>query len=118
MRLAILARHAESTFGAGGCLNGDPAVANSLTPEGDAQAHRLGELIAADPIELAVVTSFERVRRTAEIALAGRDVPIVVVPELDEITFGDWEGRPAPEYLEWAWASGSGVECPGGGESR
>jgi len=115
---AILARHAESSLGARGILNGHPAAANPLSETGKAQARRLGELLAGDRIDLAVVTSFTRTRQTAELALAGRDVPFLAVPELDEIAYGQWEGRPAPEYLEWARASGSALECPGGGESR
>jgi broad specificity phosphatase PhoE len=64
-----------------------------------------------------VVTELERTRRTAELALAGRGIPIVVVADLNDPLAGDFEGRPLTEYRAWAWTHGSADEPPGG-ESR
>ena len=75
MELAILARHAESEFSVRGAMNGDPATACPLTDEGRDQAHRLGEALRDDRIDFAVVTEFARTVETADLALAGRDVP-------------------------------------------
>lgn len=118
METVILARHAESVFGAAGRVNGDAAVPSPLTPEGEEQAWRLGETLRDVPIDLCVVTEFERTVKTADIALADRDVPRLVVPELNEISFGKWEAAPFEEYGGWAWTHGPEDECPGGGESR
>jgi broad specificity phosphatase PhoE len=118
MELAILARHGESSLGAKGLVNGDPRVENGLTPTGQEQARRLGEALAAARIDLGVTSEFPRTRETLELALAGREVPTLVLPELNEIGFGRWEGAPAEGYLEWAWATGPEEPCPGGGETR
>ncbi len=118
MRRAILVRHGESLLGSEGRLNGVPSLTNPLTPAGEAQARRLGEAVASVPINLCVTSELERVRQTADLALAGRDVPRLVLPELNEIDFGRWEGRPFREYREWAWSHGPEEPCPGGGESR
>ena len=118
MELAILARHGESALGARGLVNGDPRVANGLTPAGREQARRLGEALAEVRIDLAVTSELPRTRETLELALAGRDMPTLVLPDLNEIGFGRWEGAPAEGYLEWAWVSGPQEPCPGGGETR
>jgi alpha-ribazole phosphatase len=118
LRAAILVRHAESEFSVRAAVSSDPAVACPLTPRGEEQARALGQALAHEPVDVCVVTEFERTRRTAELALAGRDVPIVVVPELNDPRAGGFEGGPLDEFRAWAWAHGSADEPPGGGESR
>ena len=114
----VLVRHGESEFSARAACNGDPTVAGSLTEAGRRQAEALGMLLADDDLDLCATTEFPRTRETAEIALAGRDVPRVVVPELNDIRFGRFEGGLLDEYRKWAHSAGPGDECPGGGESR
>ena len=119
METVVLARHAESEFSVRGACNGDPAASGGgLTEAGREQARALGELLADDPVELAVVTEFARTRETAEVALEGRGVPLLVVPELNDIRFGSFEGRLLSDYRGWSSAAGPAEECPGGGESR
>ena len=74
--------------------------------------------MAHEPIQLGAATRLRRTQETLELALGGRDVERVVVPGLDEIAFGAYEGGPLAEYRTWAWASEPDVLCPGGGESR
>jgi len=115
----ILARHAESEFSVLGLVSGDPAVAGGgLTPAGREQARELGRALAAEPIDLAVTSEFLRARETASIALEGRDVPRLVLPELNDIRFGRYEGGLLTDYREWARRAGPSDDCPGGGESR
>jgi broad specificity phosphatase PhoE len=59
-----------------------------------------------------------RTQETLELALGDRAVERVVVPALDEIGFGSFEGGPLAAYREWAWSHPPAAECPGGGESR
>ena len=114
----ILARHGESEFSVRGDTNGDPAVAVALTATGVDQARRLGRLLARTPLDLCVTSEFGRVRQTADLALEGRDVPRLVLPELNDVRFGSFEGMPLDDYRAWAVANGPTVEAPGGGESR
>jgi 2,3-bisphosphoglycerate-dependent phosphoglycerate mutase len=118
MQRVLLTRHAESEFSVRGLTNGDPSVACGLTVEGRAQAQRLGELLADAPLDLCVTSEFERTRETAEIVLAGRSVPRLVLPALNDIRFGEFEGKPLADYRAWAHAHGPGEPAPGGGESR
>jgi broad specificity phosphatase PhoE len=115
---AILARHAESEYSVRAAVSGDPAVAVRLTAEGRRQARRLGEALRDEPVELCVVSEFARVAETADLALAGRDVPRLVVPELNDPRAGAFEGGPLEEYRAWAHSHASADEPPGGGESR
>jgi broad specificity phosphatase PhoE len=114
----ILARHGESEFSVAGTVNGDPAVACALTGTGIEQARRLGEKLADLEIDLCVTSEFERVRQTADLALAGRDVPRLVLPELNDVRFGSFEGGALADYRAWAAGNEPTVEAPEGGESR
>ena len=117
LETAILARHGESERSAAGLVSGDPAEPRGLTDVGREQARQLGELLADEPIELCVTSEFLRVRETADLALSGRDVPRLVVPELNDVRFGEFESRPFDEYRGWAGARDP-TEAPPGGESR
>jgi broad specificity phosphatase PhoE len=118
VELAVLARHGESAYSVRAAVNGDPRISVPLTREGELQARRLGELLADEPIDLCVASEFERCRRTAELALTGRSVPLVVMPELNDPRAGDFEGSDLETYRAWAHAHGPLAEPPGGGESR
>ena len=118
MERVILARHAESEFSVRGACNGDPSVAGGLTARGREQARALGELLGDDELDLCVVSEFSRAQETAALALEGREVPLLVVPELNDIRVGQFEGGLLADYRRWAHAHGPSDECPGGGESR
>jgi broad specificity phosphatase PhoE len=114
----ILARHGESELSVVGTVNGDPSVACALTRAGEDQARRLGDQLAGVELDLCVTSEFERAQQTADLALAGRDVPRLVLPELNDVRFGHFEGGTLGAYREWAAANEPIVEAPGGGESR
>jgi broad specificity phosphatase PhoE len=118
MEQVILARHGESELSLAGTVNGDPGVACPLTPAGEEQARQLGERLRKIELDLCVTSEFERVRQTADIALADRDVPRLVLPELNDVRFGQFEGGTLADYRVWAGKNAPTVEAPGGGESR
>lgn len=118
MRRTILARHAESELSVVGRTNGDPAISVALTAAGREQARRLGHLLADEPIDLCATSEFERARETADLALEGRDTPRLVVPELNDIRFGRFEGGELGDYRAWARTHGPEEPAPGKGESR
>jgi probable phosphoglycerate mutase len=115
---AILVRHAESEANALGIVNGDPSIPYGLDAAGRGQAFELGSSLAADPIDGCVVTEFLRTHQTADIALAGRDVPRQVLPELNDPVFGILEGQPLAEARAWLIDHGPTAHPDGGGESR
>jgi broad specificity phosphatase PhoE len=109
-------RHGESVFSARQLVNGDVGV------PGRSRARRGGGARARardrrDPIDLCVTSEFERTRQTADLALEARDVPRLVVPELNDPRYGRFEGGALEEYRSWA-SRGVARRVPGGGESR
>lgn len=111
----MLARHAESRLSVLDRLNGDPSAEVVLTEVGRDEARDLGREVGA--VDLVAHTAFGRTRETAE--LAWPDAPLLVVPELNEIAFGRFEGTHWDEgYRDWVLTSGPDEPSPGGGESR
>ena len=118
MRRAFFARHGESEYSVRELLNGDVTVSVGLTEAGREQACRLGTVLRAEPLELCVTSALERTRLTADLALVEREVPRLVVPELNDPLYGPYEGRGLADYRAWA-GNASSDEVPGeGGESR
>src|SRR4029079_17677333 len=114
MRLFVFTRHAESTLNVAGRLGSDPSGPVGLTHRGREQARQLGRQLANLTIDLAVVTRFVRTRETLELALQGRDVPLLVEPDLDEIRAGDLDGQPMSIYWAWKDQHGHGERFPHG----
>jgi broad specificity phosphatase PhoE len=117
METIFLARHALAASNDAG-LASYAAPGEGLTPQGVEQAKRLGELLAGEEIALGVATELRRTQETLELALAGRNVPRVVVSELNEIHFGTFDGGLLSAYREWAGSEAATLAAPGGGESR
>ena len=114
MRLFVVARHAQSELNVSGRVNGDPSRPVHLTEQGREEARQLGIQIAAMPLEVCIHTRFGRTRETAEIAVAGREIPFLTEPLLDDVNVGDLDGRPLDEYRTWKRAHTRSDRFPGG----
>ena len=112
--LFVIARHAESVLNLERRVNGDPSRRVDLTERGREESRQLGTQVANLPLDVCVHTRFTRTRETAEIALAGRDVPFAVEPLLDDIDVGDFDGAPLEEYRAWKHDHPRHVPFPGG----
>ena len=76
--------------------NGQKYIGNTdlpLGPEGEEQALRLRSALERWSIESAYCSDLLRCRRTAEIVLANRSVPMIARPDLRETAMGAWEGH-------------------------
>jgi probable phosphoglycerate mutase len=118
MERVLLVRHGESEYSVRGATNGDASVAVGLTETGREQARRLGELVAAERLELCATSGMPRAAETAALALADRQVPRLVLVALNDIRVGSFEGGPLVDYLAWARSHGPEDPAPGGGETR
>jgi probable phosphoglycerate mutase len=112
--LIVLVRHAHSALNLERRVNGDPSVPVPLTEEGREQARLLGVQLAGLDLDLCVCTRFPRTRKTAELALAGRDVPLEVEPLLDDIDVGELEGASLDRYRQVKRELGRASPFPGG----
>jgi broad specificity phosphatase PhoE len=105
----VLARDGETGTSAHRLVGGDAPLS--------AQGRELGRQLSSLPIDVCLTSAARRTRETARVALAHRDVPCEILPELAEITFGSFSGRPLGEYRDWIAAHPPSA-APGGGESR
>ena len=109
----VLARHGETATTAGGIVGGDAP----LSARGREQAAALGRGLAGLPFDACLMSGAVRVRETAAIALARRDIPCSIDERLGDIEFGAFERRPLEDYRDWIVAHDPS-EAPPGGESR
>jgi broad specificity phosphatase PhoE len=114
MRMIVIARHAHSTLNEQERVNGDPSVDVPLTERGTEEARLLGLQLANVPLDACVHTSFGRTRRTAELALAGREIPYIEEPLLNDIDVGELDGEPLQAYRDYKRAHGRDGPFPGG----
>jgi broad specificity phosphatase PhoE len=114
MRLFVLARHGESMLNLERRVNGDPTQAVDLTERGRFEAAQLGQQLAGLRLDLCLHTRFPRTARTAEIALAGRDVSLEVEPLFDDIDVGELEGARIEDYRAWKHGHARSDAFPGG----
>lgn len=117
METLLLARHGfavSNRDGTASCTR----PGEGLTQEGVEQARVLGTALVDEPVDLGVASELARTRETLELAVGGRAVARIVVPELNEIDFGSFDGGPLVEYRAWAATHSPDLRAPGGGESR
>jgi broad specificity phosphatase PhoE len=98
MRIFLAARHGQSLFNVDQIVNGDPALDRGLSDQGIEEAERLAGQLAALPLDLVAASPFPRALQTANIALAGRDVPHLVDEELGDVRIGELEGKTLDDY--------------------
>jgi len=111
----LLARHGQTVWNAGRRFQGGSDV--GLSDLGRAQAEALGRAVRGYRVAAAYVSPLKRALETAEIALAGTGIPLVPLPELRELSLGEWEGftvgeiraRDGDPYLAWLRAP---HDCP------
>ena len=114
MRLFLACRHGQSLFNVDGVVNGDPALDRGLSEQGIEEAERLAGQLAGLPLELVAVSPFPRALQTANIALAGREVPHLVDEELGDVRIGDLEGSSLDTYRQTPAHANRKERFPGG----
>jgi broad specificity phosphatase PhoE len=114
VRIFLLARHGQSLFNVDGVVNGDPLRDRGLSERGIDEARRLAGQIAPIGLDVLVVSPFPRALQTANIALAGRDVPHVVDDDLGDVRLGELEGWTVADYRAFKSASDRDDPFPGG----
>jgi alpha-ribazole phosphatase/probable phosphoglycerate mutase len=91
-------RHGQTTWNADGNRYAG-ATDVPLTETGIAQARKGAELIRDLNFDAVYCSGLSRALETAKLALDGRDIPIVRDPRLNEMNYGNWEGKTHAEIL-------------------
>ncbi len=89
MRLYIV-RHGETPWNTQLRLQGQTDI--PLNENGRALARETARALMDVPFDLALTSPLSRARETAELLLAGRDIPIIDEERIREISFGTLEG--------------------------
>ncbi len=109
--VVYMARHGNTAWTLSGQHTGLTDL--PLTPDGERNAHRLGERLKGMPFLKVLTSPLRRAARTCELAGFGSDVEID--PDLVEWDDGDYEGLTSAEILEqrpdWQLFRDG---CPGG----
>jgi 2,3-bisphosphoglycerate-dependent phosphoglycerate mutase len=114
MRLFLVARHGQSLFNVDKVVSGDPALDRGLSEQGIEEAELLAGQLAALPLDLVAVSPFPRALQTANIALAGREVPHLVDEDLGDVRIGELEGKSLDAYRDTPAHSNRRERFPGG----
>lgn len=117
-RTFTLVRHGRTTFNERGLVNGDPQVPVELDAVGVEQILALRPSLGPRDFDLAVRTRFPRTGQSLNLLLDGRDVPVVIYPEFDDVRLGVFESGPVGEYRAWRHSHPLDQPPPGEGESR
>ncbi|HEY4525923.1 MAG TPA: histidine phosphatase family protein [Candidatus Paceibacterota bacterium] len=87
----------------------------ALSELGEKQAVKLGERYKDKHPDAIFCSDLERSYKTAEIAFAGKNIPIIKDTRLRECDYGEWSGRPSAEVEP---ERGNRIDTPfPGGES-
>ena len=89
MRLYII-RHGETLWNTQGRLQGKADI--DLNENGIRLAKVTADGLKDIPFDLAITSPLLRARKTAEIVVGDRKIPILEDARIEEITFGEWEG--------------------------
>jgi broad specificity phosphatase PhoE len=115
MTTLLLARHGETDWNRDRRIQGHSDT--PLNETGREQARELARALAEIDLVAAYSSDLVRARETAGIAVAGRGIDVVELPELRERSFGSWEGladdevptRDPEAYERWRAGQGEGA---------
>ncbi|WP_326829123.1 histidine phosphatase family protein [Streptosporangium sp. NBC_01810] len=116
MVISYLVRHGRTAYSATYRLNGDPRVPVGLDGVGRRQCRMAATRIGA--VTSCVTSGLPRARQSAALLLGGRQVPITVDARLNELHYGQFEGKPFMEYARWLEHEGPWRRPPEGVESQ
>jgi broad specificity phosphatase PhoE len=114
MRLFVLSRHAESVLNFERRVNGDPSLPVPLTEKGVDEARSFGVQVAHLPLDACLYTAFDRTKRTAEIAMQDRPVPLIEERLFNDVDVGELEGQLIDDYRAWKQRHARKDRFPGG----
>lgn len=94
MKLYLL-RHGETDWNKARKIQGCTDI--PLNEYGRELARKTCEGMKDIPIDLVITSPLIRAKETAQLVMAGRNVPMVENGEIQEMNFGEYEGRPSDE---------------------
>jgi len=119
MTKVILVRHGQTVWNLEMKYQGHTDIA--LTEKGVKQAQLVADALAEDTIAGVYSSDLSRAYNTAEIIACKHDLPVIAIPELREVSFGEWEGLSYdkinhnwPELMSKLFTHPDEIRIPGG----
>jgi broad specificity phosphatase PhoE len=94
----LLARHGETTWNADDRFMGQTDI--GLSAVGEQQSERLRQRLVSESFDAAYASMLKRAWRTAEIAVAGRNLTVGRDAAWNEVSYGEWEGFSWKEVID------------------
>lgn len=94
MKLYLL-RHGETDWNKARKIQGCTDI--PLNDYGRELARKTGDGMKDIPIDLVITSPLIRAKETARLVVAGRDVEVVENSQIQEMNFGEYEGKPSDE---------------------
>lgn len=123
MTRIILVRHGQTTWNLELKYQGHTDI--ELSPLGLTQAKQVADRLAKEKIAAVYASDLSRAFVTAQHIAAQHQLPVMQVPELREIKFGEWEGLTHeqiqakwPELINRFFIHTDEIEIPGGESFR
>jgi alpha-ribazole phosphatase len=119
MTKVILVRHGQTLWNVDCRYQGQSDVC--LNETGLKQAKLLAERLASQPAAAIYASDLGRAKTTAEVIAKLHNLPVEIIPEVREISFGEWEGlrfseidEKWPGVMQRVFKQPETVEIPGG----
>ncbi|MFD7813704.1 histidine phosphatase family protein [Streptomyces sp. NPDC059785] len=115
----FLLRHGRTHYSSRYLVNGDARLALPLDDEGARACRTEGPALRAKAAaRVWAVSTFTRTHQTATLLSADPDLRPHVLPQLDELSYGTFEGGPFLDYATWLQQHGPRARPPGAPESQ
>ncbi|MEU8972565.1 histidine phosphatase family protein [Streptomyces monashensis] len=111
-------RHGQTDYSKRYLVNGDPAKPVHLNEEGRNSLSGSWRTLPLHSVATWLTSEFPRARQTASLLMGVPAPALVIDARLNELDYGDFEGKPFLEYAVWLDSHGSSERPPGATESQ
>lgn len=111
-------RHGQTDYSKRYLVNGDPTQRILLTDEGRQSLGRAWNVLPLHSMATWLTSEFPRARQTASLLMGVPSPELVVDARLNELDYGEFEGKPFLDYAAWLDEHGPCQRPPGAAESQ
>ncbi|MHB9759910.1 histidine phosphatase family protein [Streptomyces sp. BYX5S] len=111
-------RHGQTDYSRRYLVNGDPSKPVHLTDEGRQSLNRGWSTLPLHTVSTWLTSEFPRAQQTASLLMGVPLEELVVDPRLNELDYGEFEGRPFLDYAAWLDDAGPDERPAGATESQ
>ncbi|GAA0422021.1 histidine phosphatase family protein [Streptomyces luteireticuli] len=113
-----LVRHAQTEYSTHYQVNGDPALPMPLTEDGVRACAAARTRLPGRSVRTWVASGFPRAQQTATLLMSPPAPRLVTETQLNELSYGSFEGGPFLAYADWLCRYGPRTRPPGAPESQ